>query len=52
MRTVAELDERSAPDEYELEFAIKFTGEGNVFVAKVGAEANLKVTLRYARPKQ
>lgn len=36
-----------APREAEVEIGIKFTGEGSVFLAKVGAEANLKVTLKW-----
>jgi hypothetical protein len=32
-----------------MEFAIKFTAEGNVVVAKAGAEASLKVSLKYTK---
>jgi hypothetical protein len=40
------------PDEFTLEFAIKFTAEGNALVAKASAEANLKITMKYVHVKQ
>jgi hypothetical protein len=46
------LDRVTTPDEFNLEFAIKFTAEGNAILAKAGLEANLKVTLRYDHARQ
>jgi hypothetical protein len=48
---VREMDKALAPDEFNLEFAIKFTAEGNAVLAKAGAETNLQVTMVYKRPQ-
>lgn len=41
------LGEGMAPNAFELEFGISFSAEGNVVVAKLGSEVNLKVRLTY-----
>ena len=45
------LDQKVTPDEFTLEFAIKFTAEGDAVVAKAGSEASLKVTMKYNHNK-
>jgi len=45
------LDEKLTPDEFSMEFAVKLSGEGNVIVTKVGAEANFKISLKYVHKK-
>lgn len=45
------LDQKITPDEFTLEFAIKFTAEGNVMVTKVGNEANFKISMKYNHNK-
>jgi len=49
VQTVNDLDDTVKPDEFSLEFAIKFNGEGNAIVAKISGEGNLKVNLKYKR---
>jgi len=51
VEAVRELDRKVTPDEFTLEFAIKFTAEGNALVAKAAAEANLKITMKYVHVK-
>jgi 1-deoxy-D-xylulose 5-phosphate reductoisomerase len=40
------------PDSLEVEFALKFSAQGNVIVASGSGEAALKVKLRYGGPTQ
>ncbi len=44
---VRQLDQSMAPDEFELEFAIKFNAEGQAILAKATAEASLKIVMTY-----
>ena len=46
------LDQSITPDEFGLEFGIKFSAEGNVILAKTGTEANLKVSMLYKHGKE
>ena len=48
---IGELSEASRPDEVEVEFAIKLDAEAGAFIAKSSAEAQLTVTLKWARAK-
>jgi hypothetical protein len=41
------MDKALAPDEFNLEFAVKFNAEGNAVLAKAGAEANIQITMAY-----
>ncbi len=36
------------PDEFSLEFGIKFTAEAGAFIAKTALEGNIKVSLKWA----
>jgi hypothetical protein len=47
--TVQSMSDTVRPDEFELEFAIKFNAEGQVVLAKAAAEASLKVTMTYKK---
>lgn len=46
------LDEASAPDEIQLRFGIKLTGEYGAVVAKVSGETQISVTLTYKSKDQ
>lgn len=48
---IKSLDQQVIPDEFAMEFAIKLSGEGNIVVSKVGAEANFKITMKYIHKK-
>jgi Trypsin-co-occurring domain 1 len=37
------------PDEVEVEFAIKLSGDANVIIARSGGEANFRISLRWSR---
>lgn len=50
--TVKAMDKDVTPDEFNLGFAIKFTAEGKVVVAKASAEATLQVGLVYKSDKE
>lgn len=41
------MDRAITPEEFTVEFAIKFSAEGQAILAKASAEANLKITLSY-----
>jgi hypothetical protein len=45
------LDKAVTPNEFELQFAIKFTAEGNAVLASAAAEATLNVTMTYGDKK-
>ncbi len=40
-------DQSITPDEFELEFNLKFSAEGQAIIAKIGGEASLRVKLTY-----
>ncbi len=40
-------DQAITPDEFELEFNLKFSAEGQAIIAKIGGEASLRVRLIY-----
>lgn len=46
------LDKTITPDEFTMEFGLKFNAEGNAVVTKVGAEATLKITMKYVHTKE
>jgi inner membrane protein involved in colicin E2 resistance len=41
------IDKDLAPDKIELEFGLKVSGEGNIYVVKSAAEASLKITAEW-----
>lgn len=45
------MREATKPDELAVEFAIKFSAEGNVVVTKIGGEATFKITMKYTTKK-
>lgn len=45
--TVRNLHESTRPDEFSLEFGIKFKTDSSVLIASAGAEATLKVKMLY-----
>lgn len=47
-QTVQTLDDRAKPSEFSVEFGLKFNAEGRAIVAKAGAEASLKLVLKYS----
>ena len=49
---VTDLANATQPNEFTLEFAIKFNAEGRAIVAKASAEANLKITMKYVRAEK
>lgn len=48
-QVVNSLGDTAPPDELAVEFGVSFNTEGNVLLAKAGAEATLHVTLKYSR---
>ncbi|MEI6046851.1 MAG: CU044_2847 family protein [Chloroflexota bacterium] len=46
------FDSTLTPDEFSLEFGIKFNAEGSALIAKVGTEATLKITMKYVHVKE
>jgi len=51
VEAVRRLDRASTPDEFTMEIAIKFNAEGTAILARAGAEANLRITMKYTRDK-
>ncbi len=51
VQAIRSFDEQITPDEFSLEFGLKFNVEGSAVVAKVGAEATLKITMKYVHKK-
>lgn len=47
MRTFREMSESMRPDRATVEFGIQLSAEGNAFVVKGSAQANLKVTAEW-----
>lgn len=45
------IDEAVTPDEFGLEFGVKFNAEGQAFLAKAGMEASLNVVITYKLKK-
>jgi hypothetical protein len=41
----------SKPDEFGVEFGIKFTAEAGALIAKTALEGNIKVSLKWTAPK-
>jgi hypothetical protein len=50
MRQLQDL--ASKPDELGVEFGIKFTAEAGALIAKTALEGNIKISLKWAAPKQ
>jgi Trypsin-co-occurring domain 1 len=40
------------PEEVEVEFAIKLSGDANVIIARSGGEANFRISLRWSRKER
>ncbi len=49
MDSAKTMDDATRPDEFELEFAIKFDSEVGAILAKMGSEAQLKVSMKWKR---
>ncbi len=49
--TVRKVNEAVRPDEVEVKFGVKITGETGALIAKSGTEAQLEVTLKWAEKK-
>lgn len=49
---VREINKKLAPEEFEIEIALKFTAEGNVVLTKLGGEAQIMVHLTYRQPSE
>lgn len=49
-RVVIEQVRRAAPDEAEVSFGIKVSGQANWFIAKAATEANFEVRLAWKKP--
>jgi len=49
--SIKKLDDAVTPDQFELEFAIKFGAEGQAILASTSAEASLKITMTYEHKK-
>ncbi len=45
------MDEALTPDEFELEFGIKFKVDGTVVVASIGTESTLTIKMLYRHKK-
>ena len=45
------MDDATRPDELEIEFAVKFDSEVGAILAKMGTEAQLKVSMKWKRPE-
>ena len=45
-------DLASKPDEFGMEFGIKFTAEAGALIAKTALEGNIKVSLKWAAPEE
>lgn len=52
VKAIKKMDEALTPDEFMLEFGIKFSADGTVFVASAGVEAHLKVSMAYFNSAQ
>lgn len=44
---IKSLDQSLTPNEFTLQFGLKFNAEGNALVAKFSGEATLNVTMKY-----
>jgi Trypsin-co-occurring domain 1 len=49
-KAVLDKVREAAPDEVEVKFAIKVTGQANWLIAKAATEGNFEVTLTWKRP--
>lgn len=49
VKAIENMSDDLMPDEFVLEFGISFSMEGQIFVAKGGGEASLKVTMTYRK---
>lgn len=48
---IREMDQALTPDEFELQFGIKFKVDGTVVVASVGTESTLNIKMVYRHKK-
>lgn len=51
-KAVLEKAKEAAPDEVEMKFGIKVSGDANWLVAKAASEANFEITLTWSRDAQ
>lgn len=51
VRAIKKLDKAVTPNEFQIEFALKFTAEGKAVLTKVGGEATLTITMTYKHDK-
>ncbi|HEY7419900.1 MAG TPA: CU044_2847 family protein [Ktedonobacteraceae bacterium] len=49
---IREIDHRLAPEEFEIDIALKFTAEGNVVLTKLGGEAQISIHMTYKHKEQ
>ncbi len=49
--TVRKVSEKARPDEVEVKFGVKLSGETGALIAKTGTEAHMEVTLKWAEKK-
>jgi len=49
MDSAKTMDDATRPDEFEVKFAIKFDSEVGAILAKMGTEAQLKVSIKWKR---
>ncbi len=47
--TIGKVDKAISPDEVEVKFGVKLTGQAGALIAKKGAEAHMEVTLKWNR---
>ena len=47
VRTVKAMDKEITPNEFQVQFGIKFGGEAGVMLASVSSEATLTITMTY-----
>jgi hypothetical protein len=50
--TIADLDQKIRPDEFELQIAIKLDAEAGAVLTKVGAGAQLQVAMKWTRQEE
>jgi Trypsin-co-occurring domain 1 len=49
---IKEIHTKLAPEEFEIEIALKFTAEGNVVLTKLGGEAQIMIHLTYRQSEE
>lgn len=49
-KSIKDID--MCPDEFEMEFAVKFSTDVGVIISSIGAEANLSVKMKWKKTKE